>query len=87
MTFPTPGPSHREATASLTFAGFDGSKWIVTAYPWGHVVGHVERAGHAGWLALRKNGSRVGMYPDKRAAAAELVKDAGYSLGAAPERP
>ena len=69
------------ATPSLTFHKIGA--WIVTAAPYGHVVGRTDKHA-AGWSATTKAGRGLGLYPDKRAAAEVLVRDAGYEIGEVP---
>lgn len=64
------------ATASLTEQ--DGT-WYVAAQPYNEYVGTVEQH-DAGWTAHTPRGRYAGLWPDKLAAAQELVKLAGYEL-------
>jgi len=68
----------RYAKPSLTFHKI--GRWVVTAYPYGHVVGMAEKF-PSGWRATTKAGQVLGLYPTKQAAAEVLVKQAGYELG------
>lgn len=54
-------------------------KWHVWADPWGEYVGTIEQH-RSGWTAHISRGRYGGLWPDKRAAAEALVKQAGYEL-------
>lgn len=56
----------------------DGT-WHVTAQPYNEYVGTVEQQ-DPGWTARTPRGRYGGLWPDKQAAAQELVKLAGYQL-------
>jgi hypothetical protein len=70
----------RYATVSLRIWGSgDRTQWIVTAAPYGQVVGFLERYPQ-GWTAMARNQHYAGLWPTKQAAAEVLVKQAGYEL-------
>jgi hypothetical protein len=53
--------------------------WCVVAQPWNEAVGTVTEH-DAGWTAHTPRGAYAGLWPDRRAAAEALLRQAGYEV-------